>query len=188
LDEYESAIYVEEKTSITHEGIVMLIDFLDKNRELIRIYESYMLDAIQIETRRLYATYGIEYKDVKIRALIIGLGAIVDYAKKLSRFDNISKYKSEIEERITGFLNTIVSFTQQNDGHSELADSCIIEIISFWRELFLKYGEVSFTRYSLPLMREHYPPELQVAFPQETRDKLANIVARGIEDQLKKGT
>jgi uncharacterized protein (DUF2164 family) len=107
----EGSMYTKDDADLTHEGILELIDFLDKNKNLLTVKANNILDVMVIEINRFYYTYGINDSDVKIRALIIALGLVEDYIRK-DAFDQ-SKFESNVNLVMFPLLDKIIEYSSR---------------------------------------------------------------------------
>jgi hypothetical protein len=182
LDENENDAYeAYDDVKFTHSCFNKLIDFIVQNKDLLTNRNARMLYNVIIEMTRLYTCYGIEEEDVPIRAFTIAMGLLSDYAG--SATNNEGEFKSDVEKMILPYLDKFVEIRNMNgDDLLERISSIVIEIIMAWREQYLKYGEPISRRQT----RYMLTGEPNIDFSQEKKDKLADLLTKGIEDQLRR--
>jgi uncharacterized protein (DUF2164 family) len=183
----EGSMYTKDDADLTHEGILELIDFLDKNKNLLTVKANNILDVMVIEINRFYYTYGINDSDVKIRALIIALGLVEDYIRK-DAFDQ-SKFESNVNLVMFPLLDKIIEYSSRiKDIELKSIDGLLWKMIALWRDLFLKFGEPGLLMAPGEERTQQYMKkgEAQITFPPGTKDKLTDLLSKSIEDKLRK--
>jgi hypothetical protein len=183
----EGAMYAKDDTNLAHEGVLGLIEFLDKNKDMLTVKANNMLDITAIEINRFYSTYGLNDSDVKIRALVIALRLVEDYVRK-DAFDQ-SKLASNVNVIIFPLLDRIVEYSRRiKDIELKVIDDLLWEMIALWRDLFLKFGEPSLyvAQGEDRSQKDMKKGEAQITFPPSIRDKLADLLSKTIEDKLRK--
>ncbi len=179
LDENEVESYQNE-VNLTHSCFSKLIDFMAGNKNLLTNKNSRILENVIIEMTRLYTSYGIEEQDVPIRAFTIAIGMVNTYAGSLS--NNEEGFKSDIEDMVFPYVDKLLEIRDnKGDELLEAINPVIIKMIMVWREQSLKYIE--------PISRGQrgYMIESKIDFSQEKKDQLADVLTKGLEDQLRRG-
>jgi hypothetical protein len=178
LDENEIVSYQNE-VKLTHPCFNKLIDFMAEHKNLLTNKNSQILDNVITEMTRLYTSYGIEEEDVPIRAFTIAIGLVNSYAGSLA--DNDEGFKSDIEDMVVLYMDKLLEIRDTKDGDLlGTINPVIVRLIMVWREQSLKYGEPIFRR------QRRYMIESKIDFSQEKKDQLADVLTKGLEDQLRR--
>jgi hypothetical protein len=184
LDDNELEVYDNENTEMTKSGFVSLIDFLNKNKDQLLNRKSPMVDTTIVEMTRLYTCYGIRDEDVPLRAVMIGLGLVDDYIENLAKDED--EFESITRNTIFPFLSNLVEMKDMESmKRFETGTLVLSDIVMLWRESYLKCGEPLGRRqrfaqnYILPCNFS------SLNFSSEKKEQIADLLARGIEDQLR---
>ena len=154
---------------------------MGKNKDLLTKKNARMLDNVIIEMTRLYTSYGIDEEDVPIRAFTIAIGLVGDYAGSVTNSEE--DFKLDVENTIFPYVNKLLEIKSiAGDELLEVVNPLITEMIMVWREQYLKYGEPISRRQRSYMITE----DSKIDFSQEKKDKLADLLTKGIEDQLRR--
>jgi hypothetical protein len=180
MDEYESSVFPSESVEIAEKCFSKLIDFIDMNKEVLKSWDCRIFDTIMVEMTRIYTTYGMGLTETKIRTMFFMFELLFDYAKR--NVKDISDYLSNIDKLIIPYLDRWIIIARSSDVGKDF-DKLLVEMIVSWRELYLLYSEPLKVQPEVEYDRNK--GQVPIVFPQETKDKLASLVTKSIEDQIK---
>lgn len=112
----------------------------------------------------------------RLRLLLFILAQIDLYSRKQPIDKEI--FKENVETMTLPFLTRIIGISRQKENQSlSLIDDLGWEMIAFWRQLFLKFGE--------PVDLEQLE-NTRLIMPPEMKGKLTDLVTRSLEKEIKR--
>jgi hypothetical protein len=169
--------YSEENNSLTKEGFQKIVEIIRSNMELFSSFQNRLIMSAVTETNRLYLAYGIDEEIAKFRLLFVVLGQVNNYSMR--EWIDQSSNESPINLRIISFVNKILEIIDSDNSNSESVENLLWEMISFWRELFMKYNE-PFEPYEKPGESD------KITLNDEIKDKLRDLISRSLEKEIRK--
>lgn len=178
LPDNEKDSYDKENTEFTNQAFKMLITYVQTNQTFLK-KQNNLLRSLLTEMNRIYQEYGMDEMDTKYRALFVAMNYIDEYVVRADLTDE--KIKSEAEELLFPFVDKVFQLIHEPNSSNSEIDNLIVDMILFWRGLFLKYGELF-----LPIAQRQSGKRGRLNLPEETKEKISKLVTQGLEDQIKK--
>ena len=184
LDEHESDAFATERTDFTHEAFMALIKYFEKySGELVKP-NSHLIKSMYLEINRFYQLYGISKEDVQRRAPFILLTWIDDYLAAISNDEK--EFAAAVAEVQLPLVKRTVDICGKEQINLDEIMLLTWDMVAEWRDLYMKHSELlraarQFSRQQLT--SKGAEPSFQI--PEETKEKMASLVTKGIEDQVR---
>ena len=178
LTKSEASIY-KDSQNFTKETRLMLVKYLDKNKDLLLRENGNLIDGIIREIGRVINTHGFYPGDLIFYLLMKAFGSYYNYFI-YDYFGGEETDKKEKEKEIKLYVERIHKlFSEENelkDLYKQSAEM-IGEFGAKWRKYFINYGE---TR--IPVRAER-----RVEMPSEAEKKIGEVITEAFQKEVEGG-
>ncbi|MGH9923456.1 MAG: hypothetical protein ACRD38_11960 [Nitrososphaerales archaeon] len=185
LDEHESDVYAAEHSEFTHEAFIALINYLQKYKDDLVNRNNHLIKGTFLEINRFYQAYGITKEDLQRRAPFVLLSWIDDYVAAFSYDEN--EFIKQVKTIELPLVDDVLNICGREKIDLQEIVNLTWKLILKWRDLFMKHSELS--RATRLAGRQEFliekSVETPIQIPDETKEKMANLVTKGIEEQVK---
>lgn len=187
LNENESKAYQSDNVTLTHESFKFLVDYLDSNLDLLTRTNN-LIPTLTGEMNRIYAAYGIDVRDTKIRALFVALANIDSYVLQ-EAITNTYLFPG-LEQKLADYAKAAVEAIRKLEANGDEVNELnvlLTRMICEWREYHLKFNDPALYTQQFARPTRTRKGDSKIKMPETAKEKLADVVAEKLQEDIKRG-
>ncbi|MDH5461166.1 MAG: hypothetical protein OEZ29_01630 [Candidatus Bathyarchaeota archaeon] len=177
MSDFEEASY-SENIEFTKKAFNWLLDYMDKEKNVLFEANNLFLDGIINEMSRILRVHSGELTDIFALSLIRALERYYDYFRRKYTIPSKGVDQKRVINEIFPFIGKIRSIYTEKKGASEVGE-ILWELVKGWREFFIQYMELPTAR-----LRLEKEVERGIELPAEVKKKLTESVTKTLEKEI----
>jgi len=177
MNVFEETSY-SENIEFTRKAFLWLLDYMDKERDVLFDSQNLFLKGILNEMDRIFRVHSGELIDTFVISLIRALDRYYDYFRRIYTIPRKGVDEEKVKNEIFPFIDEIKKIYTQKKSASEV-DNILWELVKGWREFFIQYME-------LPTVRLRFEKEVErgIELPSEVKKKLTESITKTLEKEI----